>query len=175
MKTTRLQVFLAAAFIMAFGFTPVAQTEAAEGAASFSQGSTRLSIVGGSGYAFNENYFVLGVGASYFVLDGLNLGLDVESWSGADPGIVKVSPSLQYVFYQVPTVSPYIGAFYRRSYIEGFDDLDSTGGRAGVYIAVGRNTYFGLGMVYESYLSCDSSTYDACSDSYPEVSITVAF
>jgi hypothetical protein len=175
MKTTLTQTLLAAALAIVFGLAPAAQTEAAEVAAGFSRGNTRLAIVGGSGYAFNENYFVLGVGASYFLLNGLNFGLDVESWSGADPGILKVSPSVQYVFYQIPTVSPYIGAFYRRSYIDGLDDLDSAGGRAGVYIAAGRNTYFGLGMVYESYLDCDQSRYASCSESYPEASVTVSF
>lgn len=164
-----------AALVLALGLIPVAEANAAEVAGGFSQGRSRLSIVGGNGYAFNETYFVLGVGASYFVADGLNIGLDVEWWSGGEPGIVKVSPSVQYVFYQVPSVAPYIGGFYRRSYVEDFEDIGSAGGRAGVYIAAGRHTYFGLGMVYESYLSCDESTYVSCSDSYPEVSVTVAF
>ncbi|MEW6684302.1 MAG: hypothetical protein AB1451_15505 [Nitrospirota bacterium] len=80
-----------------------------------------------------------------------------------------------YIFYQVPSVAPYVGAFYRRSYVEDLEDLGSAGGRAGVYIAAGRNTHIGLGMVYESYFSCDESTYVSCSDTYPEVSVTVAF
>jgi hypothetical protein len=83
---------------LAIGLTPVAQANAAEVAGSFSQGRSRLSIVGGSGYAFNETYVVLGVGASYYLVDGLNAGLDVEWWSGGDPAIVKASPSVQYVF-----------------------------------------------------------------------------
>jgi hypothetical protein len=131
--------------------------------------------VAGNGYAFNETYFVFGVGASYYLLDGLSAGLDVEWWSGGDPSIVKVAPSVQYVFYQVPSVAPYLSGFYRRSYVEDLEDLGSVGGRAGVYIAAGRNTYFGLGMVYESYLDCEESTYVSCSDTYPEVSLTVAF
>jgi hypothetical protein len=160
---------------LAIGLTPVAQANAAEVAGSFSQGRSRLSIVGGSGYAFNETYVVLGVGASYYLLDGLNAGLDVEWWSGGDPRIVKVSPSVQYVFYHVPSMAPYLGAFYRRSYVENLKDLGSAGGRAGVYITAGRNTYFGVGMVYESYFDCNESTYASCSDFYPEVSVTVAF
>lgn len=166
---------MVAALAIVFGLTAVAQVNAAELAGSFSQGRSRFSIVGGNGYAFNESYLVLGVGASYFVLDGLSAGLDVEWWSVGDPGIVKVSPSVQYVFYQVPSVAPYLGGFYRRSYVKGLDDLGSVGGRAGVYIAAGRNTYLGLGMVYESYLDCNESTYVSCSDSYPELSVTVAF
>jgi hypothetical protein len=164
-----------AVLVLVCGLTPVVQTHAAEVAGSFSQGHSRFSIVGGNGYAFNETYFVLGVGAAYYLVNGLNVGLDIEWWSGNDPGIMKVSPSVQYVFYQIPSVSPYIGGFYRRSYLEDLDDIGSAGGRAGVYIAAGRNTHIGLGMVYESYLSCDESTYVSCSESYPEVSVTVAF
>jgi hypothetical protein len=169
---TRLQFAL---LTVICGLTPVAQVDAAEVAGAFSQGRSRISVTAGSGYAFDQTYFVLGVGASYSVLDGLSAGLDVEWWSGDDPGIVKVSPSIQYVFYQVPSVSPYLGAFYRRTYIEDLQDLGSLGGRAGVYIAAGRNTYFGAGMVYEAYLDCDESTYRSCTDAYPEVSVTVAF
>ena len=53
--------------------------------------------------------------------------------------------------------------------------IASVGGRAGVYLAGGRNVYFGAGAVYESYFDCDESVFDACSDVYPEVSLTVAF
>lgn len=48
------------------------------------------------------------------------------------------------------------------------------GGRAGIYLAVGRNTHVGAGMVCEAYLNCDESTYGSCADAYPEVSATVA-
>jgi hypothetical protein len=166
---------LFATLVIAIVLTPVARADAAEVGASFSQGQSRFSIVGGNGYAFNESYFVLGVGAAYYLVNGLNVGLDLEWWTGGDPGITKISPSLQYVFYQVPRVAPYVGAFYRRSYIENLEDLSSAGGRAGVYIAAGRNSHVGLGMVYESYFDCSDSTYVSCSESYPEISFTVAF
>lgn len=148
---------------------------AADVASAFGKGRTHLAVIGGSGYAFDESYFVLGVGVSYYVLDGLNVGLYGESWSGGDPTISKLTPSVQYVFYQVPRVSPYIGAYYRRTYIEDLPDLDSAGGRAGVYVAAGRNAYIGAGAVYESYIDCDETLYTDCSDTYPEISFTVAF
>ena len=175
-RTTTIPAgLLCAALVMAFVLEPFARADAADVSASFSQGNSRFSVVGGNGYAFNESYFVLGVGAAYYVANGLNVGLDLEWWTGGDPGIMKVSPSLQYVFYQVPRVAPYVGAFYRRSYIQDLEDLSSTGGRAGVYISAGRNTFVGLGMVYETYFDCSDSTYVSCSESYPEISFTVAF
>src|SRR6266513_541875 len=95
----------------AFAASPPAT--AAEAAGVFSQGRTSLVITGGTGYAFNESYFVLGVGVSYYVIDGLNVGLSVESWTGSDPKLNKVTPSVQYVFHQIPKLNPYVGAFYR--------------------------------------------------------------
>ena len=152
-----------------------APVAAADVAGVFSQGRTHFSVVGGSGSAFNDSYFVLGVGVSYYLVDGLNVGLSAESWTGGDPGITKLTPSVQYVFYQVPNVSPYVGAFYRRTYIDNLPDLDSVGGRAGVYVAAGRNAFVGFGAVYESYLDCDTTLYKDCSDTYPEISFTFAF
>ena len=141
----------------------------------FSKGRTHFVVSGGTGYAFDETYFVLGLGASYYLIDGLNVGLFVESWSGADPGMTKITPSLMYVFHQVPRLKPYVGAFYRRTDIERLEDLDSWGGRAGVYIQAARNAFIGLGAVYESYLDCNKSTYRSCNSTYAEVSLTFAF
>ena len=169
---TKTGTTLVTAVLAAIAAAPVT---AADVAGMFSQGHTHLAVVGGSGSAFNDSYFVLGVGASYYLADGLNIGLSVESWTGGDPGITKLTPSVQYVFYQVPRVSPYLGAFYRRTYIDNLPDLDSVGGRAGVYLAAGRNMYIGVGAVYESYLDCDASLYRDCTDTYPEISFTFAF
>jgi hypothetical protein len=157
----------------AFASSPPAT--AGEAAGVFSQGRTSLVITGGTGYAFNESYFVLGLGVSYYVIDGLNVGLSVESWTGSDPKLTKVTPSVQYVFHQIPKLNPYIGAFYRRTYIDGLPDINSAGARAGVYLAAGRNAYFGLGAVYESYLDCNKTVYSSCSDTYPEVSFVISF
>ena len=95
----------------AFALSPPAA--AADAAGFFSKGQTSFVIGGGTGYAFNQSYFVLGLGVNYYVIDGFNVGLSVESWTGADPNLYKVTPSVQYVFHQIPKISPYIGAFYR--------------------------------------------------------------
>jgi hypothetical protein len=145
-------------------------------AGAFGQGRTHFFVSGGTGYAFNETYFVLGLGVSYYVVNGLNVGLALESWTGADPKFYRVTPSVQYVFYQVPVVKPYVGAFYRRTYYsDGIPDIDSTGGRAGVYVQAGRSAYLGAGAVYESYLDCNKAVYRSCTNTYPELSFTVAF
>jgi len=141
----------------------------------FGKGRTHLVVTAGTGYAFDESYLVLGLGATYYVVDGLGIGLFFESWSGSDPGMTKITPSVQYVFHRVQTLKPYVGAFYRRTDVDGLPDLDSIGARAGAYLQAGRNAYIGLGAVYESYFDCDKAVYRSCDSTYGELSFTLAF
>jgi hypothetical protein len=141
----------------------------------FSSGSGRASVLIGNGYAFNESYLIVGVGVGYYFAKGLEVGLDAEFWSGSDPGITKISPSVRYVVPTGSALRPYVGAFYRRTLIDNYDDLNSTGGRAGLYLVSGQGSYFGAGVVYENYLSCNQSVYLSCSDTYPEIIFAIAF
>ncbi len=141
----------------------------------FSSGNKRLSVVVGNGYAFDKSYLLIGVGAAYFIANGLDVGLDFEYWTGASPSITKVSPRLDYAFNTGGALRPYAGVFYRRTMIEGLEDLDSIGGRAGLYSISGKGVYAGFGLVYESYLSCDTKIYSSCSDTYPEIFIAFSF
>ncbi len=141
----------------------------------FADGTMRLSVLVGNGYAFNESYVIVGVGFGYYLLQGLELGLDAESWFGASPGIFKISPAVRYVVPVNGAIRPYVGAFYRRTMIENNSDLNSVGGRAGIYFVSGRGSYFGAGAVYEKYLSCDEAIYKSCSDTYPEIIFAIAF
>jgi hypothetical protein len=147
----------------------------AAGQDPFADGSMRLSVLVGNGYAFDESYLVVGVGFGYFVAKGLELGLEAESWSSGTPHINKVSPALRYVVPTNGSVRPYVGAFYRWTMIENYDDLTSAGGRAGIYLMSGQGSYFGAGAVYEKYLSCDEAVYRSCSDTYPEIIFAIAF
>lgn len=141
-------------------------------AAPFKQGDMSFSLLLGSGQAFNDNYTIVGAGIGYYVLDGLRLGIEGESWMGGDISISKYSPQIQYVFSRNEQIKPYLGVFYRKTSITGFDDLDSAGGRAGVYLSTKGNYYMSIGVAHESYLDCDESIYVSCSDTYPELTIT---
>lgn len=147
----------------------------ADAGVAFGKGKAHLSFVGGPGYAFDDDYFVLGVGGSYYLAEGLGVGLHLETWLGGSPDIYKLTPGIQYVFPRVPVVSPYVGGFYRRSFIERLPDLDSVGARGGAYLGVGRNALVGAGLVYENYLDCDKATYRSCDDLYPELGFTLTF
>ena len=175
------KVLFALAILAAAFASPAGAQQATASAGSlqvggaFSQGRTHLYVTGGSGSSFGENYFVLGVGVEYYLINGLSAGLAYESWSGADPGFTTITPSVRYVFYGVKSLKPYVGAFYRRTDIDGLPSLDSLGVRAGAYVQAGRNTYIGFGGTYESYLDCQTSVYHKCDSIYPELSFAVVF
>ncbi len=141
--------------------------------AAFSKGATSIGIVAGSGSAFREDYIILGVGVGYYIVDGLEIGFDVQRWFSGDPSITKISPQIRYVFTQPKKIKPYVGAFYRRTFIEDLDDLDSFGYRAGAYFSSNNGVYIGGGVVYEEYQDC--SVFLDCSDTYPEILISVSF
>jgi len=140
-------------------------------AGPFDKGSVRLGVVFGSGSAFNDTYTIFGLGVGYYVLDGLELGLDYQNWSGGTPGIQQLTPGIQYVIRNKSFIQPYVGAFYRRTYIDGLDDTDAYGYRLGVYAVTGPNVFIGLGAVHSIYRDCNETVFVSCSDTYPEVTI----
>lgn len=162
---------LAVIALWAAGAAPAA---AQQDPGPFAAGRFSLSLGGGSGGIGDASYIVLGVGAGYYLVDGLEVGADVDYWFGDDPNVIKLSPNVRYVFWQVPTIKPYLGGFYRHWFItDGFDDLDSVGARGGVfYVGRGGGFALGLGAVYEVLLDCEG---DDCTDIYPELALSLSF
>ena len=64
---------------------------------------------------------------------------------------------------------------YRRTFIEDFDDVNSVGHRAGIYILRSSGSYLGIGSVQEPFLDCDETVYSFCTNTYPEVVFSVMF
>lgn len=145
-------------------------------AGPFARGSVRLSAVIGTGSSYNDTYLILGAGAGYYLLDGLEFGLDYEAWFLAEPVMHRLSPGLRYVLHMVPVIKPYVGGFYRHTFIgSDIEDWNSLGVRGGIYYAPpnGR-VYVGGGAVYEHLLNCNDTLFD-CDDVYPEIFIGVSF
>lgn len=141
----------------------------------FSRGKVRTTLYAGSASALDNQYLLIGLGVGYYIVNGLQIGVDGEVWVGSSPAIYKVAPQILYVFYRFSHLKPYVGAFYRRTFYDGYPDLNSYGGRAGLASALGRNVYASFGVVYEKYLSYDEAKYSSYSQTYPEFSVTVCF
>ncbi len=165
-------VFVFIALIM---LSTTVHAESGLSATPFTAGNARLSIFFGGATAFDRNYSIFGIGGGYFVADGVEVGLDAEEWSGNSPRIEQVSPQARLVFTREGIVQPYAGAFYRRTFIQGYRDHDTIGARAGAYFLTGRNAYFGAGLAQELHLNCDRTVYSSCSETYPELLFAVIF
>lgn len=140
-------------------------------AETFTRGVTNFSVFVANGQAFAQNYTIVGVGVGYYVANGVELGLEVENWMNGDPHIYKVTPSLRFVLNTGSRINPYLGAFYRRVYTQGYPNQDAWGGRAGAFIATGARSYMGVGVVYTRTRDCNQQVYQTCSDTYPELTL----
>ncbi len=165
-----------AASLFLLGLSAYASTAtAASGGmnAAFSKGATNIGIMAGTGSSLDGNYTILGIGVGYYILQGLEIGIDAQHWFSNSTSITKISPQIRYVFTQAKAVKPYLGAFYRRTLIDSDTSLDrsSYGYRAGVYTSMRNRTYIGGGIVYERYSDCQTD----CTDTYPEVLFAIRF
>lgn len=143
-------------------------------AGPFDKGNTLATVTLGSGQFFREDYLIIGVGIGYYVADGIELGVDVNYWTGGDPSIYELTPKLTYVYDNSTQFKPYLGVFYNRTYIEGFDDTNAMGYRAGAFMPVGRKTYIGFGVVYTELQDCTETLLVSCSDTYTELTFMIS-
>ena len=141
----------------------------------FSKGTIRGSLILGAGQSFDESYTILGVGVGYYVIDGLEFGLNWQSWLGGDPSINQITPEITYVFVNKSNFDPYLGVLYRKTFISDMDDLSAYGGRAGINVRTGQRAYIGFGGVFLKYTGCSENVFTDCSDSYPEILFSFAF
>jgi hypothetical protein len=145
-------------------------------AGPFAKGKVRLSFMAGYGRAIGQDYLLLGGGAAYYLLDGLEAGLDFEAWLIGDPSQYRLSPQVRYVFYWLPVVMPYVGGFYRHSFItDGLPDLDSFGTRVGLVLNPTGRFYISGGAVFEFPVGCDDRIYNCDTQIYPEIAFSAVF
>lgn len=143
----------------------------------FLQHRVRVSATIGYGATNTDEYLILGAGVGYFIIDGLEIGLDYDAWLIGDPTMHRLSPEARYVFHFVEVVKPYVGAFYRHTFVGGgFDDFDHIGARAGVFFAPRSGVLFvGGGAVYEHLLNCEEGIFIDCDAIYPEAFVGASF
>ena len=140
----------------------------------YTKGSVRGSVIAGAGSTLGDDYVILGIGAGYFVIDGLEIGLNWQSWLGGDPSINQITPEITYVIRTQSRVAPYIGALYRRTFVSGAEDLSAYGGRAGINMSTGDRSFIGIGGVYLKYTDC-KNVFGDCTSTYPELTFGFSF
>ena len=143
-------------------------------ASPFDQGQQHLQMAIGSGSLLNDNYIILGIGYGYYLQNGLELGIDFDLWLDGDPSIYQVTPEIKYVLPVKSQIKPYVGTFYRRNFIEGFDDRDAYGYRAGVYWLTRGGVYIGYGFKQSTLKNCNETIYFDCEEVYSELSVMVS-
>lgn len=146
--------------------------------AAFSKDSASMGVVVGSGSAFDDDYMILGLGAGYYVINGLEIGIDAQYWISGEPSITKVTPKMTYVFTQPKDIRPYLGVFYRKTFYGddddvSIDDQNSYGYRVGAYLNSNDDVYIGGGLVHEKHIDCNPLI--DCSTTYPEVIFAISF
>jgi len=138
------------------------------------QGSIAVSIVLASQEAFDTSYIAIGAGAGYYVLPGLEVGLQGVKWFGGFPSVTVVSPEVRYV--AVPLgwpLLPYVGGFYTHYFrADPYADFDSVGARLGLMYHPGEGLIAGVGGAFERFVS---ECFDDCSTIYPEISVGFNF
>jgi hypothetical protein len=138
----------------------------------FSIGHKNFGFSIGSSSGYGNTYTVVGVNANYFVADGFAVGLGYQGWFGADPKINEISIPLTYYIPLESSFSPYVGAIYRHTFIDGYEDLNVYGGRVGVAMHTGSNSFMSIGWVQEYY---DNTSGGDDSRGYPEISAGFSF
>ena len=148
-----------------------------DSAGPFSKGSIRLTLLVGTGSTIDDTYLILGGGPGYFIVDGLEIGLDYEAWIFAEPVMHRLSPETRYVFHMIPVIKPYIGVFYRHTFVpdDRYDDFDHVGARGGLYyVPKGGRVFVGGGAIYERLLDCEEGALLDCDEVYPEIFVGVS-
>lgn len=105
----------------------------------FERGSMNLGLV--LGFSSGDGTaFALGAGFGYFVLPGLEPGLEVEVSFGSDrPTVTSLLPYLRWVIWRSYRLSPFLKVQGGRWLISGQDDLSTVGGGGGLVFFLTRN------------------------------------
>jgi hypothetical protein len=158
-----------------FGTPLRANAQSAPDPGPFAKGMKRFAFTGGYASGYGDEYLFIGAGVGVFVADGLDVGADMEAWFLGQPTFYKLSPQIRYTYWKPLRTKPYVGAFYRRTFVTNGPDADSLGGRAGIYYIGESGAILGGGVVYERFLDCDEDIFESCDEFYPEVVFALSF
>lgn len=106
----------------------------------FARGSMNAGLALGFSSSGDGTAFALGAGFGYFVLPGLEPGLELEVTFGSDrPTVTSLLPYLRWIVWRSYTLSPFLKVQGGRWLISGQDDLSVVGGGGGLVFFLTRN------------------------------------
>lgn len=140
----------------------------------FDRGKFGLGFGFGAQTSLGADYYYVSGGVGYYVLDGVEVGLGLGHQWGDGPSITRTTPSLRYVAQPLVGTSPlipYIGVFGSRYFIaDGFDDVNTLGGRVGA-LYISGSLLLGLGLAVERIVSdCEMD----CTSYYPDFTLSLS-
>ncbi len=139
----------------------------------FSLGNKNFGFSVGSGSGYGNDYTIVGINANYFVTDGLSVGAGYTGWFGDDPKVTEISIPITYYMQTQSLYNPYAGVIYRHTFIDKpYEDHDVYGGRVGVAMSTGGNSFMSFGWVQEYY---DNGRDGSDSRGYPEINAGFTF
>lgn len=165
---------LALIALVALAAVPARAANLSAGTELFDRGRARGGASLGWGRAFDQDYMVINGALGYNVYKRTELTLDAEAWTANDPVFYRLSPGIRVTLPGKDRFYPYIGGFYRRTFYSNIPDSDAFGGRAGVNILSGRNTFTSAGVVVQQELDCNDRVGD-CTTVYPEIGVSFVF
>ena len=138
----------------------------------FSKNRANFGVSLGAGYSYGNSYTLVGLSANYFLADNLSVGLSYRGWLGSTPTQNEIALSTNYYLPISQKFRPYVGAFIRETFVDGYDNFESVGARGGVAM-ISKNSYVSVGYAYEQFSACAYN--DECSTSYPELIFGLSF
>jgi hypothetical protein len=118
----------------------------------FDQGCVNLGLGLGGGSVGGKAAFNVGVKFGYFVLPGLEPGVETSVTFGSDqPTVISLLPYLRWIIYRALPVSPYLMAQAGRLFVITNDplysdeDFTAVGGGGGVIVFLHRSIGLQLG------------------------------
>lgn len=164
-------------------WSPDAQAREDEQGRPFARGTVVPRL--GVGFGFSQDLFSIswGVGAGYFVVDGLELGASVggthliwnQDFKATYPGVedklpgtlIEITPQLRYVFFRSRWFSPYAFAGVGPTFLTNNAPAPTIGhwtAGPGFFIGLGRHVFLDIFVRFSGRFPGD-----VCSDAFTDV------
>jgi hypothetical protein len=143
-------------------------------AGPYDRHSVRLEVLGGYHYPDEQGYVTLGAGASWFAMDGLELGADVDVLVPRDPLGLRFAPRINFVVLQIPVCQPYVGVYWSHQFAMVDEEaINGVGWRIGVQWVMWQR--WSVRLAVRRQYRFPECAVPGCSEWTPEVGVGAWF